>query len=170
ALYLFAPASPARDAYLMLWRQLFTALHGVVALGDLQDDAGHAALAMGDIVQRQQEFDTAFQQRLFGMVRRGELDGIQTGSLMNDLGYVNAIVRRFGDAADFTREPESLRELRRLAGEEMGEEAEPPMEKPSGYDAITRADDDAVDAAAAAEDAEAPPSQTRDSPRPTAHS
>ena len=153
ALYLFAPASPARDAYLQLWRQLFTALHGVVALGDLQDDAGHAALAMGDIVQRQQEFDTAFQQRLFGMVRRGELDGIQTGSLMNDLGYVNAIVRRFGDAADFTGEPESLRELRRLAAEDVGTEMDvesgPVQGNLAGHDEVVAPETEAGDPAAA---------------------
>lgn len=170
ALHLFAPESPARDAYLQLWRQLFTALHGVVALRDLQDDAAAVALAMGDIVRCQQQFDSAFQQRLFDMVRSGELDGIQTGSLMNDLGYVNAIVQRFSDAAEFTGEPESLRELRRLANEEMGEEAEAPVEKPAGDDAIAGADGDAVDAAAVAEDAEAAPSQTRDPLPPAAHS
>ncbi|MCX7562542.1 Na/Pi symporter [Xanthomonadaceae bacterium XH05] len=115
------PDSPARDAYLVLWRQLFAMLHRLYALVDMPEEAMRERLAgLGDDAA---QFQASFRQRLFAMVRRGELDGLRTGSLMNDLGYVDRIIHHLSQAMARADEPSSLRELRRLSSEEATEVA-----------------------------------------------
>ncbi len=112
--------SPAREAYLVLWRHLFSRLHGLYALVDAPPDVVHARLlALGEEAV---QFQASFRQRLFAMVRRGELDGLRMGSLMNDLGYVDRIFHNLSEAMARAGEPSSLRELRRLAGDPAAED------------------------------------------------
>lgn len=109
--------SPRREAYLALRRHLFAQLRALYALGRLppEDATRHERL---DALDRSAaEFGSAFRLRLFAMVRNGELDGLQAASLMNDLGYVDRIFRSLREAMRAAEEPESLRELRRLAGD-----------------------------------------------------
>ncbi len=110
------PDSPARDAYLMLWRQVFALLHGLYALIDASPDEVHARLLV--LGEDAAQFQASFRQRLFAMVRRGELDGLRMGSLMNDLGYVDHIFHNLSQAMARAGEPSSLSELRRLAWHE----------------------------------------------------
>ncbi|MFT3718852.1 Na/Pi cotransporter family protein [Pseudorhodoferax sp.] len=110
-----APDSPLREAYLALRRHLFGLLHELRALGPrLADDAGRQARLQA-LEQQAAAFDAAMRQSLFAMVRRGELDGLQTGSLMNDLGYAGRIQRSLHAVLALAEEPASLRLLRRLA-------------------------------------------------------
>lgn len=110
------PDSPARDAYVVLWRQVFTLLHGLYALNDVPQEGMHARLlALGEEAA---QFQASFRQRLFAMVRRGELDGLRMGSLMNDLGYVDHIFHNLSQAMLRTGEPSTLSELRRLSWRE----------------------------------------------------
>ena len=88
--------SVARECYLELRRHLLGALREVRAIGaldprQLPEGAWAARLALFD--EQAAEFDGAFRNRLFAAVRRHELDGAQTSSLMNDLGYASRIVQ-----------------------------------------------------------------------------
>ncbi|MCY1401027.1 hypothetical protein D9M71_161350 [compost metagenome] len=94
--WLQAEPSAARDAYVELRRHLLVALREVRALGTLDvaslpEGAWAARLALFD--QHAAQFDTQFREQLFEAVRRNELDGLQTSSLMNDLGYVSRIIQ-----------------------------------------------------------------------------
>ncbi|MCD9033226.1 Na/Pi symporter [Luteimonas sp. Y-2-2-4F] len=109
--------SPRREAYLALRRHLFAQLRALYALGRLPpEDAGRRG-RLDALDRSAAEFGSAFRLRLFAMVRSAELDGLQAGSLMNDLGYVDRIFRSLREAMRAADEPESLRELRRLAGD-----------------------------------------------------
>lgn len=88
--------SAIREAYVGLRRHLIGMLREVRALGlligsDLPEEALQARLQLLD--ESAAEFDVSFRQRLFAAVRRQELDGLQTSSLMNDLGYVSRIIQ-----------------------------------------------------------------------------
>ncbi|MDH4556324.1 hypothetical protein E8F11_14290 [Pseudomonas sp. BN417] len=50
-----------------------------------------SAAALQRVDAKAAAFDGAFRTRLFNAVRSGELDGLQTSSLMNDLGYAGRI-------------------------------------------------------------------------------
>ncbi|MCY1266185.1 Na/Pi-cotransporter II-related protein [compost metagenome] len=94
--WLQAEPSAMRDAYVELRRHLLVALREVRALGTLDiaslpEGAWAARLELFD--QQASQFDAEFRNRLFAAVRRHELDGLQTSSLMNDLGYVSRIIQ-----------------------------------------------------------------------------
>jgi len=91
--YLRGEDSPVREAYVDLRRHLLAMLREVRELGRLEvpDEAWHERLQLLD--ERAADFDAQFRARLFAAARRRELDGLQTGSLMNDLGYVSRIVQ-----------------------------------------------------------------------------
>src|SRR5690606_24619763 len=55
------PDSPARDAYLMLWRQVFALLHGLYALIDASPDEVHARLLV--LGEDAAQFQASFRQR-----------------------------------------------------------------------------------------------------------
>lgn len=114
-LRLRGPETPLREAYVALRRHLFDLLRALRALASTaaDDPAWHARATA---LQRQgEDFEAGFRQSLFAMVRRGQLDGLQTGSLMNDLGYVGRIQRSLLAVLAVAEEPASLRTLRRLA-------------------------------------------------------
>ncbi|WP_394560299.1 Na/Pi cotransporter family protein [Aquipseudomonas alcaligenes] len=84
--------STVRDTYVELRRHLLLLLHELYELvraQELSDEAWSARLQLLD--EQAAEFDRAYRERLFAMVRQGQLDGLQTSSLMNDLGYVGRI-------------------------------------------------------------------------------
>ncbi len=116
--------SPLRGAYLELRNHLFRLIRELHQAMHSPPDGIDWPAWLDALDRRSHDFDAAFRQRMFAMVRRGELDGLQAGSLMNDLGYVDRIYRNLRDLAAFTEEPESLRELRRLVGER--EQESPP--------------------------------------------
>lgn len=109
------PQTPLREAYVALRRHMFDLLRAlrVMAATAADDPAWHAHATA--LHRQGEEFEAGFRQSLFAMVRRGQLDALQTGSLMNDLGYVGRIQRSLLAVLAVAEEPASLRTLRRLA-------------------------------------------------------
>ncbi|MCK9488466.1 MAG: Na/Pi symporter [Xanthomonadales bacterium] len=151
--YLSGPETPMRQAYVRLrWHLLamLRELYRINQVRDADDDRLQAQLAQ--LQQRIQVFESEFRHRLFGMVREGGLDGWQAGSLMNDLGYVTSIQRSLVEVMANADEPDSLRELRRLAREPADDEPMADKIDDSGGDEAQ----DKLDAAAGA-NGKAPP-------------
>ncbi|WP_202845650.1 Na/Pi cotransporter family protein [Luteimonas saliphila] len=112
-----AEDSPLREAYVELRRHLLSQLRAFHRLGvaEVEGETLHAALAV--LASEADGFGEAMRGRLFAMVRAHQVDGLQAGSLMNDLGYADRIVRGARAVMAARDEPASLRELRRLAAE-----------------------------------------------------
>lgn len=111
------PASPVRDAYVALRRNLFEqirAMHEVVRAGEVE--AGIKRLRALD--QHAADFDAAFRARLFEHVRLGVLDGLAAGSLLNDARYAERIYHSLRQVFALVQEPESLQRLRQQAAED----------------------------------------------------
>lgn len=115
--YLRGEESPAREAYVDLRRHLLAMLHEVRELGRLEvpDEVWRERLQLLD--ERAADFDAQFRVRLFAAARRRELDGLQTGSLMNDLGYTSRIVQSLRNVLLLAEEQGQFRPLRQLAAE-----------------------------------------------------
>ncbi|QNH01854.1 Na/Pi cotransporter family protein [Pseudomonas sediminis] len=116
--YLDAPPSAARDAYVELRRHLLTTLHEVreLARSDMPDEMWQSRLRWLD--EQAASFDAQFRQRLFAEVRYGHLDGLQTSSLMNDLGYVSRIFQSLRNVLMLGSEHALFRELRKFGDEQ----------------------------------------------------
>ncbi|MNQ66861.1 Na+/Pi-cotransporter [compost metagenome] len=116
--YLNGPPSASRDAYVDLRRHLLATLHEVRELGlaDLSDEAWSERLRWLD--EKAASFDAAFRNRLFAAVRNGQLDGLQTSSLMNDLGYASRIIQSLRNVLLIGEGQDLFRELRHLGSEE----------------------------------------------------
>lgn len=116
--YLDAPPSAVRDAYVELRRHLLATLHEVreLARTDLPEEAWQSRLRWLD--EQAANFDAAFRQRLLAQVREGRLDGLQTSSLMNDLGYASRIFQSLRNVLMLGSEQALFRELRKF-GEEQ---------------------------------------------------
>lgn len=116
--YLEQPPSGARTCYVELRRHLLRALHELreLARAELEDEAWHSRLAWLD--EQAATFDAQFRQRLFSEVRYGHLDGLQTSSLMNDLGYASRIFQSLRNVLMLGSEQALFRELRQF-GEEQ---------------------------------------------------
>ena len=123
--YLDAPPSAVRDAYVELRRHLLATLHEVreLARTDLPEEAWQSRLRWLD--EQAANFDAAFRQRLFAQVREGRLDGLQTSSLMNDLGYASRIFQSLRNVLMLGSEQALFRELRKF-GEEQESLIRPP--------------------------------------------
>lgn len=116
--YLEQPPSGARTCYVELRRHLLLTLHELreLARAELEEQAWRSRLAWLD--EQAASFDAQFRQRLFAEVRYGHLDGLQTSSLMNDLGYVSRIFQSLRNVLMLGDEQALFRELRRLGEEE----------------------------------------------------
>ena len=116
--YLDAPPSAARDAYVELRRHLLTTLHEMreLARADLPEEAWQGRLRSLD--EQAASFDAQFRQRLFAEVRYGHLDGLQTSSLMNDLGYASRIFQSLRNVLMLGSEQALFRELRKFSEEQ----------------------------------------------------
>lgn len=112
--YLETPPSAVREAYVELRRHLLFSLHEIreLARADLPEEAWRSRLQWLD--RQAADFDAQFRQRLFADVRDGRLDGLQTSSLMNDLGYVSRIFQSLRNVLMLGDEQALFRELRRL--------------------------------------------------------
>jgi phosphate:Na+ symporter len=115
--HLRQPPSTVRGAYVELRAHLLALLHELHELSRLQvsDQAWSARLQMLD--DDAAEFDRAYRERLFAMVRQGQLDGLQTSSLMNDLGYVGRIFQSLRNVLLLAEEQGPLHGLRQLAAD-----------------------------------------------------
>ena len=82
---------------------------------DVSDTAWSERLRMLD--DEGAEFDRAYRERLFAMVRHGQLDGLQTSSLMNDLGYVGRIFQSLRNVLLLAEEQAPLHGLRQVETE-----------------------------------------------------
>ncbi|MFC5694912.1 Na/Pi cotransporter family protein [Pseudomonas sp. GCM10022186] len=116
--YLDQAPSPIRNAYVDLRRHLLAMLHELRELGrsDLPEDAWNQRLKWLD--EQAAAFDSAFRTRLFNAVRSGELDGLQTSSLMNDLGYASRIFQSLRNVLMLGEGQLLFRELRRMEQDE----------------------------------------------------
>ncbi|MGG2398124.1 Na/Pi cotransporter family protein [Pseudomonas sp. SH1-B] len=116
--YLDAPPSAVRDSYVELRRHLLSTLHEVRELvrSDLPEDAWQSRLSWLD--GQAASFDASFRQQLFADVRNARLDGLQTSSLMNDLGYVSRIFQSLRNVLMLGSEQALFRELRQFGDEQ----------------------------------------------------
>jgi len=111
--------SAMRRAYVELRRHLLHALREVNDLNrsSLPEDMWNERLRRFD--DEAAAFDARFRQRLFAGVRAGELDGLQTSSLMNDLGYTSRIIQSLRNVLLISEGHELSRQLRRLFGHQQ---------------------------------------------------
>ncbi|WP_375741590.1 Na/Pi cotransporter family protein [Pseudomonas boanensis] len=116
--YLDAEPSAARDAYVDLRRNLLALLHELreLARTELPEELWQSRLSALD--EKAAHFDGGFRTRLFAAVRRQELDGFQTSSLMNDLGYASRIFQSLRNVLMLSEGQELFRELRRVDQDE----------------------------------------------------
>ena len=116
-LYLRQEPSTVRSAYVELRGHLLALLHELYELSrlDVSDEALSARLRMLD--DEAAEFDRVYRERLFALVRQGQLDGLQTSSLMNDLGYVGRIFQSLRNVLLLAEEQGPLHGLRQVEPE-----------------------------------------------------
>ncbi|EIK54948.1 Na+/phosphate symporter [Stutzerimonas stutzeri TS44] len=116
--YLREDASTVRRAYVELRRHLLEALREIRALthSELPEELWRDRLQWLD--ERAAEFDGAFRKRLFVAVRSRDLDGLQTSSLMNDLGYASRIIQSLRNALLLADGQEPIRQLRPLTADD----------------------------------------------------
>ncbi|UVE18076.1 Na/Pi symporter [Pseudomonas sp. LS44] len=117
--YLREEPSTVRQAYVELRGHLLALLHQIDELvrAELGDEAWSAHLQRLD--EQAAVFDARFREQLFTLVRQQRLDGLQTSSLMNDLGYVSRIFQSLRNVLLLGEGQEPLRALRRIeAGDE----------------------------------------------------
>lgn len=110
--YLAAPPSTARDAYLELRAHLLATLHDVREVARTAQAGQPWREHLQALDEKAARFDGDFRLRLFALVRGGQLDGLQTSSLMNDLGYASRIIQSLRNALMIGAEQPLLRMLR----------------------------------------------------------
>jgi phosphate:Na+ symporter len=113
-----APDSALRRRYVELRRHLLLCLREVRELNRsaLPDALWSERLQLLD--EQAAGFDAGFRQRLFASVRAGELDGLQTSSLMNDLGYCSRIIQSLRNVLLLGEGHELSRQLREVLPQE----------------------------------------------------
>ena len=116
--YLRTDESAARQAYVELRRHLLESLREIRALNhsELPDELWRERLNWLD--ERAAKFDAEFRRRLFESIRNQKLDGLQSSSLMNDLGYASRIIQSLRNALLLGEGHELTRQLRQLAEDE----------------------------------------------------
>ncbi len=116
--YLRTDESAARQAYVELRRHLLESLREIRALNhsELPDELWRERLNWLD--ERAAQFDADFRRRLFESIRNHKLDGLQSSSLMNDLGYASRIIQSLRNALLLGEGHELTRQLRQLAEDE----------------------------------------------------
>ena len=110
--YLRGEPSPVRDAYVELRRHLLEALREMRALNqsELPGDLWRDRLRWLD--EQAAQFDATYRKQLFEAIRNRQLDGLQTSSLMNDLGYASRIIQSLRNALLLGEGQELTRQLR----------------------------------------------------------
>ena len=110
--YLRGEPSPVRAAYVELRRHLLEALREMRALNqsELPGDLWRDRLRWLD--EQAAQFDATYRKQLFEAIRNRQLDGLQTSSLMNDLGYASRIIQSLRNALLLGEGQELTRQLR----------------------------------------------------------
>ncbi|CDZ94785.1 Na/Pi cotransporter family protein [Pseudomonas saudiphocaensis] len=110
--YLRQEESVARTSYVELRRHLLETLRELRALhrAELPETLWRERMQWLD--QNGADFDGEFRKRLFMAVRSKQLDGLQTSSLMNDLGYASRIFQSLRNALLLGESEELARLLR----------------------------------------------------------
>src|SRR5690606_32331871 len=110
--YLRQEESVARTSYAELRRHLLETLRELRALhrAELPETLWRERMQWLD--QNAADFDGEFRKRLFMAVRSKQLDGLQTSSLMNDLGYASRIFQSLRNALLLGESEELARLLR----------------------------------------------------------
>ena len=110
--YLRQEESVARTSYVELRRHLLETLRELRALhrAELPETLWRERMQWLD--QNAADFDGEFRKRLFMAVRSKQLDGLQTSSLMNDLGYASRIFQSLRNALLLGESEELARLLR----------------------------------------------------------
>ncbi len=113
-----APDSALRRRYVELRRHLLICLREVRELNrsTLPEVLWSERLQLLD--DQAARFDAGFRHRLFASVRAGELDGLQTSSLMNDLGYCSRIIQSLRNVLLLAEGHELTRQLREVTPQE----------------------------------------------------
>ncbi|WP_250064082.1 Na/Pi cotransporter family protein [Stenotrophomonas mori] len=112
-----ADDSTLRGSYVALRGHLSAQLRALRDLAPLpaagDGDARHAARqpALEALERQDTAFVEAFRQQLFAAVKQDRLDGLQAGSLLNDLGYARRILASLRGVVAFADEPDALRAL-----------------------------------------------------------
>ena len=111
--------SAVRRAYVELRRHLLHSLREVHELNrsNLPEEQWNARLKLLDDTAA--TFDARFRQHLFAGIRTGELDGLRTSSLMNDLGYTSRIIQSLRNVLLISEGHELSRQLRALFGQQQ---------------------------------------------------
>lgn len=119
--YLREEPSATREAYVDLRRHLSSILHEIRELGQLELPEELWSERLAQLDARAASFDAAFRSRLFASLREQRLDGLRTGSLMNDLGYTSRIIQSLRNVLLLSQGEghEMFRELRRLMPDEL---------------------------------------------------
>src|SRR5690606_11013425 len=113
-----APDSALRRRYVELRRIMLLCLREVRELNrsKLPDALWGARLQLLD--DQAARIDAGFRQRLFGSVRTRYVDGLQTSSLMNDLGYFSRIIQSLRNVLLLSEVHELSRQLREVLPQE----------------------------------------------------
>lgn len=112
--------APLQRAYMTLRAdllELMRALRGIEHDTPAESPAGSRRQRLRALDARAEALEAQRRQEVLDMVRREELDGLQAGTLLNDLGDAGRVYRSLRALADVAEEPGSLRELRRLVRE-----------------------------------------------------
>ena len=110
--YLHQDESVARSCYVELRRHLLETLRELRALHRAELPEALWRERMQWLDQSAANFDGEFRKRLFMAVRSKKLDGLQTSSLMNDLGYASRIFQSLRNALLLGENEELARLLR----------------------------------------------------------
>ena len=105
--YLDQPTITADNFYIELRKYLLGKLREIYKLGelDLPDELWFARL---DLLNTDSaSFDISFRNKLFTAVRQQQLNGLQTSSLMNDIGYTSRIVQSLRNVLILTHSNDS---------------------------------------------------------------
>ncbi len=105
--YLDQPTITAYNFYIELRKYLLGKLREIYKLGelDLPDELWFARL---DLLNTDSaSFDISFRNKLFTAVRQQQLNGLQTSSLMNDIGYTSRIVQSLRNVLILTHSNDS---------------------------------------------------------------
>lgn len=118
--YLDQPTITAYNFYIELRKYLLGKLREIYKLGelDLPDELWFARL---DLLNTDSaSFDISFRNKLFTAVRQQQLNGLQTSSLMNDIGYTSRIVQSLRNVLILTHSNDSkiYKQFKRAVEEE----------------------------------------------------
>ncbi|MGL4316235.1 MAG: Na/Pi cotransporter family protein [Pseudomonas sp.] len=112
--YLRQEPSTVRESYVELRRHLLMLLHEIYELARVDMDEAGLSARLRRLDDDAAAADRAYRERLFSLLRQGQLDGLQSSSLMNDLGYVGRIFQSLRNVLMLAEEQGPLHGLRQV--------------------------------------------------------